>query len=92
LLAKARKILHSLEKDSTFLSASFIGKTELDKVEVDYDKDKVRLSVIDEEIDGLDLWNMTPMNALNKLAQFQNEIRLKRGINKSYVSLPNKNT
>lgn len=79
LLEKARKILHSLEKDSTFLSASFIGKAELSKMEADHVKDKARLSVIEEKINELDLWNMTPMDALNKLAQFQNEIRLKKG-------------
>jgi len=76
ILERARYILQRLEQDSNFL-ATASGTIQHEEMEVK--KFNVKLSVIEEEIERLDVWNMTPINALNILADLQNEIRLKRG-------------
>ncbi len=75
LLEKARYILKKLEQDSKFLAVDPTKQGEIEKI-----IPNIKLSVIEEEIEKLDVWNMTPINALNVLAELQNEIRLKKEV------------
>lgn len=80
LLKRARQILYNLEKDTLFFSTNSIKKIEEDKNDFTDNGNKYDiLSHIEEKINSLDLWNITPMEALNKLAELQNEIRLYKG-------------
>ena len=89
VLKKARQILNSLEKDNVSLAinsskenydekdkplSSLVETTELNNVD-----NKGYLGFVEEKIAGLNLWNLTPMEALNVLGELQNKIRSEKG-------------
>ena len=75
LLEKAKYILQRLEHDSMFLADGTSRQSETVIIHQD-----LTMNLLEEKILRLDVWNMTPINALNVLAELQNEIQLKREV------------